>query len=164
MIFCTKCGTPHQEDDNFCKKCGSPLSKASSTSGEKIINIPRSLAKRCLGENLDILRKHQEWCKKTYDYPEIYKYLNWPKQVAWIQFDPTTGRCERILMTRRFDEFDDSIMVDEGLSQIKPGWHYCRIMMPTAEWQIEAYLDSPEDQGELGPTTPSMGGYQARFV
>lgn len=60
--------------------------------------------------------------------------------------------------------FDDQIIIDEGLSQIRPGWNYCRIMTPTAEWQIKAYLDRLEDQSEAGPTTPSMGGYQVRFV
>ena len=71
MIYCTKCGTQHQYDDKFCRKCGIPLSKDADPEGEKYIYIPRSLAKRCLSENWDILLRHQEWCKQTYDYPEI---------------------------------------------------------------------------------------------
>lgn len=164
MIFCTKCGTKHEDDDKFCRKCGIPLSKDADPDGKKYIYIPRSLAKRCLSENWDILCKHQEWCKKTYEYPAIYDYLFTPKHVVWIQFDPTTQRSERILITRQFDEDNHNRMIDEGLSQIKPGWNCCQIMMPTAEWQIEAYLDSTETEVGLGPTFRLMGGYQVRFV
>ena len=174
MIYCTKCGAKHQDDDKFCRKCGIPLSKDADPDGKKYIYISRSLAKRCLSENWDMLLKHQEWCKKTYNEYEIHKYFYRAKHVVWIQFDPATGAYERVVVPSLGypDPDDDYLTVDQRVSKtkellsktIRPGWNYCQLMVPTAEWQIEAYLDSPEDQSELGPTTPAMGGYQVRFV
>jgi hypothetical protein len=149
MVFCTKCGTQHQEDDNFCKKCGSPLPKASSTGGEKIINIPRYLAKRCLMENLDNYREHHEWRMKTYGLSGYNVPL---RKRVWIQFDPATEVCARLPATV------SETLMDEDLSQLKPGWHYFRIFTPTKEWEVEAYLDSPPGL-EL-----TDGEYKGRFV
>ena len=156
MIFCTIDGTQHQDDDKFCKKCGNPLPKGSASGGEKIIHIPRYLAKRCLMENLDYRRDHQEWATKKYGYP----YAGRQKHSVWIQFNPATGECARLLVTRIFDEFDDQLQVGEDLSQLKPGWHYYRMFDPTKEWEVDVYLDSPcEDMVEL-----NQGEYKGRFV
>ncbi|MHA1274840.1 MAG: zinc-ribbon domain-containing protein, partial [Promethearchaeota archaeon] len=26
-VYCSKCGTPNDEKNNFCRKCGAPLQK-----------------------------------------------------------------------------------------------------------------------------------------
>ena len=103
-------------------------------------------------ENLDSYREHQEWREKTYGSSGIGSWQ--PKHQVWIQYDPTTGVCARLPVT-----FGDSVL-DEDLSQLRPGWRYFRIFTPTKEWEIDAYLDSPaEHKVEL-----NMEEYKSRFV